>query len=102
MIKLCCLIIIMGLTITTGYRSTVLRGNSTAGSKGKTLVKHWAVNRLQQSKVQHGAGERGNDVSKVASHGAPEYVKTHPEFPFIVVFALCPEHLIWSGDILLD
>jgi predicted peptidase len=49
----------------------------------------------------HGAGERGNDIWKVATHGPPKNVKQHPEFPFIVVSPQCPEGEIWSNDLLL-
>jgi predicted peptidase len=49
----------------------------------------------------HGAGERGTDIWKVAVHGPPKYVGTHPDFPFIVVSPQCPENQIWSNDVLL-
>ena len=49
----------------------------------------------------HGAGERGTDVWKVATHGPSKNVKTHPDFPFIVVSPQCPEQQIWSKDVLL-
>jgi predicted peptidase len=49
----------------------------------------------------HGAGERGSDVWKVATHGPPKNVTAHPDFPFIVVSPQCAEHRIWSGDVLL-
>jgi predicted peptidase len=49
----------------------------------------------------HGAGERGSDTSKVAVHGPPKRVATHPEFPFVVVSPQCPEGEIWSNDVLL-
>jgi predicted peptidase len=49
----------------------------------------------------HGAGERGTDVWKVAVHGPPKNVATHPDFPFIVVSPQCPEHHVWSKDALL-
>jgi len=49
----------------------------------------------------HGAGERGTDVWKVAVHGPPKEVTTHPDFPFIVVAPQCPDGQIWSNDILL-
>jgi predicted peptidase len=124
MIKLIYLIMIASLAITTGCRSTDTGANPAASSGGKNLAKQWTVPKPQQAKVQyllflpqgygqnldkrwplilflHGAGERGNDVSKVASHGPPEYVNTHPDFPFIVVSPLCPDNLLWSKDILL-
>jgi predicted peptidase len=49
----------------------------------------------------HGAGERGADISKVTTHGPAKRVKTHPEFPFILVSPQCPEDEIWSRDVLL-
>ena len=49
----------------------------------------------------HGAGERGNDVWKVAKHGPPKNVVEHPEFPFILVSPQCPEGKTWSNDALL-
>jgi predicted peptidase len=50
----------------------------------------------------HGAGERGTDVWKVAVHGPPKNVTEHPEFPFIIISPQCPEHQIWSRDVLLS
>src|SRR5215470_10546578 len=49
----------------------------------------------------HGAGERGSDIWKVATHGPPKIVATDPDFPFIVVSPQCPEGEIWSTDPLL-
>jgi len=49
----------------------------------------------------HGAGERGTDIWKVAVHGPPKNVATHPDFPFIVVSPQCPERQVWSRDVLL-
>jgi predicted peptidase len=49
----------------------------------------------------HGAGERGNDVWKVAVHGPPKIVAKDPDFPFIVVSPQCPEGQIWSSEVLL-
>ena len=49
----------------------------------------------------HGAGERGTDIWKVATHGPPKNVSTHPDFPFIVVSPQCPERQIWSREVLL-
>jgi len=49
----------------------------------------------------HGAGERGSDVWKVATHGPPKHVADNPDFPFIVVSPQCPEGSIWSNDALL-
>lgn len=49
----------------------------------------------------HGAGERGTDVWKVATHGPPKNVTDHPDFPFILVSPQCPEGQTWSKDVLL-
>src|SRR5262249_25621257 len=49
----------------------------------------------------HGAGERGSDVSKVATHGPPKLVAQRHDLPFIIVSPQCPEGHIWSNDILL-
>ncbi len=49
----------------------------------------------------HGAGERGTDIWKVAVHGPPKNVATHPDFPFIVVSPQCPDGQIWSKETLL-
>ena len=49
----------------------------------------------------HGAGERGTNVWKVATHGPPKHIAQHPEFPFIVISPQCPEGQIWSEDALL-
>ena len=49
----------------------------------------------------HGAGERGTNVWKVATHGPPKQVAAMRDFPFIVVSPQCPEGQIWSRDVLL-
>ncbi len=49
----------------------------------------------------HGAGERGTNIWKVATHGPPKNVASDPDFPFILVSPQCPEHQIWSRDTLL-
>jgi predicted peptidase len=49
----------------------------------------------------HGAGERGTNVWKVATHGPPKNVVEHPDFPFIVVSPQCPEGELWSNETLL-
>jgi predicted peptidase len=49
----------------------------------------------------HGAGERGTNVWKVATHGPPKIAAAQPDFPFIVVSPQCPEQQIWSKDVLL-
>jgi predicted peptidase len=49
----------------------------------------------------HGAGERGSDIWKVATHGPPKNVAHDPDFPFLLISPQCPENEIWSNDILL-
>jgi len=49
----------------------------------------------------HGAGERGNDIGKVTTHGPPKIVAQNPDFPFILVSPQCPEGQSWSTDALL-
>lgn len=49
----------------------------------------------------HGAGERGNNVMKVAVHGPPKKVQTQSDFPFIVVSPQCPEGARWDNDVLM-
>jgi len=52
----------------------------------------------------HGAGERGNDLQKVAIHGPAKLIKQGKEFPFIIVSPQCPENQWWdieSLDLLL-
>jgi predicted peptidase len=49
----------------------------------------------------HGAGERGTDIWKVATHGPPKLTALLRDYPFIVVSPQCPEGRIWSDDLLL-
>jgi len=49
----------------------------------------------------HGSGERGTNIWKVATHGPPKNVTGQPGFPFILVSPQCPEHQIWSKEVLL-
>lgn len=49
----------------------------------------------------HGAGERGDDIWKVAVHGPPKIDATETNFPFIVVSPQCPDGQMWSNDLLL-
>ena len=50
----------------------------------------------------HGAGERGTNIWKVATHGPAKYVSAHPDFPFIIVSPQCPEQQVWSKEVLLQ
>ncbi len=49
----------------------------------------------------HGAGERGNDVWKVAVHGPPKQATNGMDLPFIIVAPQCPSGQRWSNDVLL-
>jgi predicted peptidase len=45
----------------------------------------------------HGAGERGDDVSRVAFHGPPKLIREATlDLPFIIVSPQVPEDRIWS------
>ncbi len=48
----------------------------------------------------HGAGERGDNIWKVAVHGPPKHATNMTDFPFIVVSPQCPQGQIWSTDAL--
>ncbi len=49
----------------------------------------------------HGAGERGTNVWKVATHGPPKIVKTHPNFQFVVISPQCPPNRWWDNESLV-
>lgn len=50
----------------------------------------------------HGAGERGNDLQKVAVHGPPKLASQKSYLsPFIVISPQCPEGERWDPDILI-
>lgn len=50
----------------------------------------------------HGAGERGNDLKKVAVHGPPKLASTEESLkPFIVISPQCPEGERWDPNILI-
>jgi predicted peptidase len=48
----------------------------------------------------HGAGERGNDLALVKTHGVAKIVERQPDFPFIVVSPQCPPGQWWSIETL--
>jgi predicted peptidase len=62
----------------------------------KKSARHWPL-----ILFLHGAGERGSDVWKVATHGPPKQVAADPDFPFIVISPQCPENRLWSQAVLL-
>jgi predicted peptidase len=46
----------------------------------------------------HGAGQRGEDIWRVADFGLPKNLLTNADFPFIVVSPQCPQGSTWSDD----
>ncbi|NLO32363.1 MAG: prolyl oligopeptidase family serine peptidase [Candidatus Hydrogenedentes bacterium] len=51
----------------------------------------------------HGAGERGDDLSKVEVHGPPRLIADgKKDFPFIVVSPQCPKDAWWSDGPQID
>lgn len=44
----------------------------------------------------HGAGERGNDLQKVAVHGPPKLIQNGKDFPCFVMSPQCPEGTTWD------
>ena len=51
----------------------------------------------------HGAGERGDDLSKVLIHGPPKLIaKENRAFPFIIVSPQCPENDFWTSKIQIE
>jgi len=47
----------------------------------------------------HGAGERGDDLEKVKTHGPPKLIaREGKEFPFLVVSPQCPQDGWWSDE----
>ncbi|MGD9144751.1 MAG: prolyl oligopeptidase family serine peptidase [Anaerolineae bacterium] len=43
----------------------------------------------------HGAGERGDDLALVKTHGIAKIVEEEPNFPFIAISPQCPENTRW-------
>lgn len=51
----------------------------------------------------HGAGERGDDLSKVEVHGPPKLIaEGKKDFPFVVISPQCPEDAWWSDGPQID
>ena len=53
----------------------------------------------------HGAGERGDTLSRVTIHGPPRFLASRPDFPFVVVSPQARPDSIWSNlalDALID
>ena len=49
----------------------------------------------------HGAGERGQEITKVKRHGPPKLIAEGQHFPFVVISPQCPEKLRWDPELLL-
>ena len=45
----------------------------------------------------HGAGERGDDLSRVAIHGPPKLVEQGRDFPFVIVSPQCKASETWES-----
>ena len=50
----------------------------------------------------HGAGERGDNLELVKTHGPPKIVDQNINFPFSVVSPQCPARGRWSNELLID
>ena len=53
----------------------------------------------------HGAGERGDDLSRVKIHGPAKHASQGRDFPFIILAPQCPENQWWDIEalkVLLD
>lgn len=44
----------------------------------------------------HGAGERGDDFSKLSVHGIAKYIEAGMEIPAVVIAPQCPSEFIWN------
>jgi predicted peptidase len=44
----------------------------------------------------HGVGERGSDLSRVATHGIPALIERGKNFPFVAVSPQCPADFYWG------
>jgi predicted peptidase len=44
----------------------------------------------------HGAGERGDDFSKIPVHGLAKYIEAGLDIPAVVIAPQCPENFIWN------
>ena len=50
----------------------------------------------------HGAGERGDNLSKVEVHGPPKLVNEGKSFPFVIASPQCPKEEWWSSGNQID
>lgn len=49
----------------------------------------------------HGAGERGDNLDLVKTHGPPKLAAAGKSFPFIIVSPQCAKNEIWDAEVLL-
>ena len=49
----------------------------------------------------HGAGESGTNLAKLKRNGPPKYVKSHPDFPFILVSPQYHSGNDWNNNTLI-
>lgn len=49
----------------------------------------------------HGAGERGDDLELVKTHGPPRLISEGAEFPFVMIAPQCPEGEWWNPEVLV-
>jgi len=49
----------------------------------------------------HGAGERGDDLALLTTHGPPKLVQQGTNFPFIIIAPQCPKGQHWDNEVLL-
>ncbi len=77
--------------------------------KNKTTLKYllYLPERYEERKSDwplliflHGAGERGNRLKKVKSHGPPKLVEAGKKFPFILASPQCPKGQQWDINLL--
>lgn len=49
----------------------------------------------------HGIGESGTNIWLTAKNGPANFIKQHPDFPFIVISPQCPSGETWSDPVVL-
>lgn len=49
----------------------------------------------------HGAGERGDTIYSVKTHGIPKIAEERTNFPFMAVSPQCPKNQYWSNERLI-
>lgn len=91
-----------GRQVPAGYHAVVTRTNQL--DYLLYLPRNFGADPSQQWPLVlflHGAGERGNDLQKVAVHGPPKLAQAGREFPFILVSPQCPEGQVWDDAVLI-